>query len=231
LISWPEIAVKDPARGGIGTVTLVKVGSTTRLGLLRQRLGHLTLAKIRNRLRRLWGYSVEERIYRISAHDALLMPDTDLLRKDCVEDLKLYRSSAPGVSEDAMRESFLKRRSAGEHCYTRVEDGVLVSYGWMIERQKRSSLSEVQQEYEFPPNTAVIYDLYTDPRYRQSGFYQACFAKTLRDAATIPGTEWIYVTVLTSNRVPLWWVERLGFSLVCSIHYERKLWTSKKWQS
>lgn len=165
------------------------------------------------------------------ASDALLMPDSDLMRKDHDADLRLFREATQGVSAKARLAEWEQRRSAGEHCYTHVQDDVLVSYGWMIERQAHSWLSNVQQGFEFPPNSAVVYDFYTDPDFRQSGYYQSGVAKAVHDAATVPGTEWIYVTVLAEDRVPRWWVERLGFTYVCSLYYKRTLWKTKKWQS
>jgi hypothetical protein len=207
------------------------VSSIVTFDLLVRRLRHLSLEKVRRLLRRLWSISVEERIYRMSARDAFLLPDSDLLRKDCDTDLRLFRRVVPGVFAEGLRAEWERRRAAGEHCYTRVEDDVLVSYGWMIERQLHSWLSCVQQGFEFPPNSAVVYDLYTDPKFRQSCYYQVGLAKSVRDAAAVPGTEWIYVTVLAGDRVPRWWVERLGFAYVCSLYYKRLLWKTKKWQS
>ena len=126
----------------------------------------------------------------MSASDALRLPDSDLLRKDCDADLRLFRSVVPGVFAEALPAEWEQRRAAREHCYTRVEDGVLVSYVWMIERQLHSWLSCVRQGFEFPPDSAVVYDLYTDPKFRQSCYYQSSAGHPLQSALTSITLTW-----------------------------------------
>lgn len=196
---------------------------------IKGRLQRLTLKKLVRRIRRLLFEQAEDRMYRMTPAEALQLPNPALTRKDSLEDLQLV--SPPDKSREAQIEEWQKRLRSGEHCYTITRNGALVSYGWMIERQVRCYLPQVSQYFDFPPNSAVLYDFYIDLEHRRSNFYQASLIEALHDAANTPGTEWIYCAVLADDAVPRWWVERLGFTYLCSHFYKRVLWRTRKWRS
>jgi hypothetical protein len=149
------------------------------------------------------------------------------MNKDSLDDLRRFVPTESWHSRRQFIESAEKRLRQGGHSYTRVEDGILVSYGWMAQRQSRTYLSEARQWYELPPNTAVLYDFYTHPAYRARGFYASSLLQGLHDAAAVPGTEVIFACVLADNAAPRWWVEKFGGVYQGSLIYDKVLWYEK----
>ena len=180
-----------------------------RLHLDRERVERLTsLAKrvVANPLRavrslfrrltqRLWS-TTEMRFYRLERRQVQACPSR-VANTDSLHDLLSYQ---PFDSSDHSRQSFLSgalsRIDAGVHPYTVVRDRVLVHYGWLTPRSKQSFITEVQHAYDYPPNTAVMWDFYTRPSHRGQGLYSQSLKQILDDAAKIPGTEFIYIAVL-----------------------------------
>lgn len=194
------------------------------------RLKRITWSKVRRRLKRTLHHRVEERIYRVPASEALEFEEQPLFHFDSLDDLRCY-APAPDQSLPALLGSWEKRLGAGEHVYTRTEQGRLAAYGWLVERQQVCFLSEVRQQGTFPPDTAVIYDFFVAPEFRSRDFYPQLLMHSLRHAAgTISGTRWIYMAVRADDTVPLWWVERLGAQYCESYFYERTLWRENKWR-
>jgi GNAT superfamily N-acetyltransferase len=194
-------------------------------------LRRITWKALRRRFVLLFRYSAEDRIYRLSTEQAADLPSSVDFQRDCWEDLERFVPTEPRHSRTACLNEWRERLARGEHVYTRVENGRLVSYGWLIERQKTSRLAWSRQTLELPDDCAVIYDFYTLPEYRQRDFYQRLLMHALHDAANIPGTRWIYVGVRGDDRVPRWWVERLGTEYCESYFYDRFLWRSRRWRA
>lgn len=194
------------------------------------RLGRLTWPSVQRRLARLLHYTVEDRIYRISAEEAAQLPAGADFARDRREDLELFVPSEPRFSRTACLREWDARLRKGEHVYTRVCDGRLATFGWLIERQKISRLGWSLQTLELPDDSAVIYDFYTIPEYRNRDFYQRLLMHTLQDASRIPKTRWIYIGVRGDDPVPRWWVERLGAEYCESYFYSRVLWRKRQWR-
>ena len=193
------------------------------------KLRRLTWAKAWRRFQRLLHREAEERIYRISVEDARDFETVPEFRMDCWEDMEKYVVQL-GESRDAVLQDWRQRLARGEHIFTRVEDGKLATYGWVVERQRVCFLNDVDQSYEFPDGTAVIYDFFTVPEYRNREFYGQLLMHSVRSAAGIAGTRWIYMAARADDTVPLWWVERLATEYCGSLFYRRVLWSKTKWQ-
>ena len=85
-----------------------------------------------------------------------------LFRKDMLEDFLLYAGSMRWISRQHLMESAIERLRTGSHCYTVVEDGVLIHYAWLHVGVPEMDLSEVGYKYPLPPKSAVLYDDRTD---------------------------------------------------------------------
>jgi hypothetical protein len=171
----------------------------------------------------------EERIYRISVNEANEFEFAPGFHVDSQEDMEKYVAQ-PGERRDAVLKDWAHRLLRGEHIFTRVEDGLLVTYGWLVERQQKCFLNDVDQHYSFPDGTAVIYDFFTLPEYRNREFYGQLMMHSVRWAAGIGGTIWIYMAARADDAVPRWYVERLGTEYCGSLFYRRVLWWKTKWQ-
>jgi hypothetical protein len=201
-----------------------------RLVILLRRLRHLSWKKIKAHVRRLFYCETEERIYRMSAADALKLALDPEIHRDRWEDLASFVPAEPGDSLSARLEEWKRRLKDGQHVYTRMENGKLAAFGWMIERQQVSWLAQQKQSVELPPDCAVTYDFYSLPQYRNRNYYPHLLMHTFHDAALVPGTQWIHTGVTAEDKVPRWWVERLGCKYLESYCYRRVLWREKKWR-
>jgi RimJ/RimL family protein N-acetyltransferase len=123
----------------------------------------------------------------------------------------------------------LKGLEHGNHVYTFVEEGRLVHYGWLIERQQKSHLSEVGHDFYLPPDSAVLTDFYTHPAARGKGLYQQSLRQMLHDAALIPGTKHIFIGVLADNGPSRHVIEKVGFEYRFSFFARTFGGKTKRW--
>jgi hypothetical protein len=200
------------------------------LARLVSRLKRLTWEKVRRRARRTFYHFAEDRIYRVPVEEALEFEEVPEFHFDSWDDLQTY-VPGPGESREALLTLWRGRLDAGEHVYTRTENGCLAIYGWMIERQSSCFLTDVRQQMDMPEAPAVLYDFFTAPEFRNRDFYPQLLVHSVRHtAASVPGIRWIYMTVRADDRVPRWWVERLGAHYCESYFYRRVLWREEKWR-
>lgn len=171
----------------------------------------------------------EMRIYRYAASQVLEYKEHNMILKDRIADLLSYRPAERWQSKSRFLSTSLKRLEKGLHVYTCSEKGRLLHYGWLIKRQERSLLREVNQEYHYPPNSACLYDFYTFPSARGRGIYTSSIRKMLSDAARIPGTEWIYSAVLADNYPSLHVIEKIGFCHVDSLFEDVRFGRARQW--
>ena len=185
-----------------------------KLTSLAKRIAANPLRAVRSLFRRLrqrlWS-TTEMRFYRVEAKQ--IQPCLSrVANTDSLCDLLSYQ---PFEEHDHSRTSFLSgalsRIDAGVHPYTVVRDGVLVHYGWLTPRTKQSFITEVQHAYDYPPNSAVMWDFYTRPSHRGQGLYSQSLKQILDDASKIPCTEYIYIAVLADNIASRKAIERAGF--------------------
>src|SRR5262249_16353315 len=90
----------------------------------------------------LW-HDVEHPIYRFPRGAPVTHPTTVPIARGRLEDLACY---APAEGWQPTTDAFLRAASErlenGEHCYTRVEEGVLAHCGWLVDHRERTSLDE-----------------------------------------------------------------------------------------
>ena len=201
---------------------------------VRHTVSHLRPAtlplRIARRLKRAAWDDVELRIYRFAKGAPVTHPETVPMARDRFEDLTCY-TPAEGwqPATDAFLQSATERLDNGEHCYTRVEDGVLAHHGWLIERQERTFMDEVHQPWTLPPGAAVVYGFYTHPRFRGRGMYASSLGRMLRDAAAIPGLGEVYICVRADNGPSRRVIEKLGFVYERSFFERRRFRSVQRW--
>jgi RimJ/RimL family protein N-acetyltransferase len=115
--------------------------------------------------------------------------------------------------------------------YTLVEDGRLVHYGWLSERQQKSNISEVEQDFYLPPESAVLADFYTHPAARGKGLYQQSLRQMLRDAALVAGTRHIFIGVMADNLPSRHVIEKVGFNYQFSFFARTVGGKTKRWST
>ena len=139
------------------------------------------------------------RFYRVEA--AKVEPsDVKNARKDSLHDLLLYEPADQGErSKQNFLSDVMTRIESGVHSYSVVRDNRLVHYGWLTDRSAQSFITEVQHPYQYPSNSAVMWDFYTHPAYRGQGLYSQSLKQIMSDAAANPGTDFVYIAVLADN--------------------------------
>ena len=105
----------------------------------------------------------------------------------------------------------LSRMEKGEDVYTYVSDGQLLHYAWLVEGQKRFFLYGINQEIEFPKDSAVFFDFVTDPKVRNWDLCQDSLIQMLTDAFTLHKRRHAYVPVLANNLKLRQALDKLGF--------------------
>jgi GNAT superfamily N-acetyltransferase len=184
-----------------------------------------TPAKIVRHIRNWTWRRREFRVYRMTAADIAktALPSSEF-KQDCVSDLLCFDDSESWLTRQKFLSAALERMGeSGQHFFTRVVNGKLSHYGWLLERQRESFFTEVKQHYTFPENSAVLYDFYTAPSARGKGIYSKSIRNILAHVAQIPGTEYAFISVLADNRPSRHVIEKTGFSYVESISLQVRL--------
>lgn len=201
--------------------------------LRNRRVGTLARAASRALRRLAWSTDVMI-IYQIDRETWTPEPcgrdDTGpLIRRDALEDFRSYARSIWHLSRERMMAEAARRLTAGEHCHTIVEDGVLLHYGWIQLDQAEMHLSEMDFTYRLPPRTAVVYNVYTEPGARGRGLYRRSFAHRVAWLFEHGAEHCVWAT-LTSNR-PARHVSEAVFRTpaVARIIRTRRLGRSRAW--
>lgn len=115
-----------------------------------------------------------------------------------------------------------RRRTEKERMqvYTVAADGVLLHYGWLVPSQQRSWFPYVQQHYDYPPGTAVLFNAWTHPAARGTGLHTRSMKRRIADGAAQPGARWIYTAIESHNRASRKVAARCGMKCV-DVLYER----------
>jgi CelD/BcsL family acetyltransferase involved in cellulose biosynthesis len=180
------------------------------------------VSKLVTRVSNLSTKKREMRVYTFETENIPSIPNPKLMNRDCMEDLLKYEPTESWhLSPSAFHRLAIKRLSEENHVYTKVEAGKLVHCGWLIERQEKSFLSEVNQDLTMLPGSAALFDFFTHPQARGKGLYQAAMQQMLHDASCIPNTSQVYISVMADNVASRHAIEKIGFKYKCSL-YGRK---------
>lgn len=179
--------------------------------------------------RTLW-YTGEMRIYSMDVEAVTVVPQQQTAKRDYLPDLIKYEvAEAWQPTTRRFLKQALENLEAGMHSYTYSENGRLLHYGWLIERQEESFLNEVGQKLYLPPNSAVLADFYTHPVARGRGLYGSSLSQMLHAAATVPGTRRIFICVMADNYPSRRVIERVGFQYQYSLFRRKALGRTEKW--
>jgi len=175
---------------------------------------------------RLWD-RLEQRVYVCSAEHVRTLPNPGQFRRDCLADFQCYQRG--GFHNQLEKEEFLRvaedRLRSGHHSYTLVEDGVLLHYGWLTDRQTLAPDQKVGLAFVPPPESAVVWDNFSHPRARGRGLMQQMLCQSLHDAVELAHAERVYGYVFSDNAASARSCEKVGFqhagSLVREVRFGR----------
>ncbi len=178
-------------------------------------------AAIGRRFRR-WAYEHREfRVYYYEVERIAALTSEVAMKRDDIDDLLRFEATSPWLSRAGFMARALRQLENGSHVYTSATDdrlAHLAHYGWLNERESEARFTEVDATFTYPPNSAVLFDFYTHPQARGRGLYQRAIRQMLKDAAAVPGTERVYISVMANNGPSRHVIEKLGFVYDCSLH-------------
>jgi CelD/BcsL family acetyltransferase involved in cellulose biosynthesis/ribosomal protein S18 acetylase RimI-like enzyme len=175
------------------------------------------------------GRHCEMRIYSFEAARVADFNESPGIRRDVLEDLLDYQAAEPGESRQAFLSTALARIEDGFHVYTYARNSCLQHYGWLAERQEKLVFGEGEQEFRLPAQSAYLFDFHTSPRARGRGFFTLSLQTMLQDAARVPGTEKIFLSVLADNSPARHVIEKVGFMHECSVFQEVRFGRARTW--
>ena len=183
-------------------------------------LSSITPAKVIRHLRHFLSREDEYQIFSLPISGIQDQSDrveeTDI-RKNSLTDLLCFQVRESWHSKSAFLASAIQRLEEGETVYTVCREGILLHFGWLIERQQKAHFSEVGAEYQYPEPGAVLYDFYTDPTARGQGLYQKTITRMLRDLSDNEKVNTAYISCLAENHPSKHVIEKLGFRKISSI--------------
>ncbi len=202
-----------------------------RLKQLFSKIRRINIKSIINILQCFIPSMVEMRIYRYAlASSQQFEPKAGRMEKNSIANLLKFYATESWQDKQLFASSVLHRLENGEHCYSFSSNNKLLHYGWLIEEQRDSFISEVQQNYQYPPKSAVLYDFYTSPCARGQGLYQENIKQIILDASMLENVEYIYISVKADNAPSRHVIEKLGFEYQESLFNYKWLGFSKKWK-
>ncbi len=151
------------------------------------------------------------------------------IRRDCLRDLLLFEPVEPWQQPqyEFLREA-ADRLKNGCHVYTYVMDGRLVHYGWLLEKQEKCPITE-DLAFTLPPNSALLFDFYTHPNYRELGLYTKSLRHMFFDAAASDIRQ-IYIFVPKNETTAGCVIENTGFEYEKSFFERNRFGRVSRWE-
>ena len=159
-------------------------------------------------------------IYSFSSNNVAWDQKDDGLNVNSKEDLDYFVRTERWLSKKQFIEEAERRFCHGLMVYSLVENGVLVSYGWLVPSQKRAWFPYVHQPYVFPEKSAVMFNDWTHPNARGRGLHSRLLRRRLYDAAFCLNAQQVFIAVEYGNRQSQRNIESVGFECI-EILYEK----------
>jgi CelD/BcsL family acetyltransferase involved in cellulose biosynthesis len=148
---------------------------------------------------------------------------------DRPEDLLLYTGSNRWCPRQALMATALERLREGEHCYTVVEDGVLLHYGWINPSARELHVTEVDRRIPLPEGSALVYDGYTEPGARGRGLHTRSLQYRVAECFRL-GARSVTTSALESNPVSVRNIQRVFGRPVGRVVQVRRLGRVRSWE-
>jgi RimJ/RimL family protein N-acetyltransferase len=178
---------------------------------------------------RCW-YHLELCFYACDEKNILTLPRHQFLRRDCFDDLHYYaRDEREQMSPETFRRESTKRQALGYHLYTIVQDGRMVFYAWLVDRQARSEDPMLGQVFFPPTDASIIFDCFTRPADRGKGIYYRALCQMLHDARDIAQARQVCMGVFADNPASCHVIEKVGFRYIGSMIKHRRLFKTHRY--
>jgi GNAT superfamily N-acetyltransferase len=183
---------------------------------------------VRSAKRRLW-HRRELLIFCCTAERIARLPRAGAMRRNAVEDLAFYQpTDFDQMPPDRFRAVARERIAGGHHLFTTVEQGLLIQYGWLIDRQTRAEDAELGQVFFPPPESAALYDYWTHPSARGRGLHFAALCQRLHDARDRAHAERAYTYIYSDNAASIRGALKVGFTQQGSLVTTRRFFVRSR---
>lgn len=189
----------------------------------------LALQPVKMLKRKLW-HRDELQMYASDPAPFRDLPGERPMAKDRVSDLLLYEPRYPWQpTVNKFLRRALENLEAGQHVYTRVENGRLVQYGWMSEPQSRKPAAGEELMTMPAPDAVVLGDLFSESN--GPTLPPASLSQMLRDAANVSGAAQVQIEVSTRNRGLRNALEKMGFNYQYSLFAKSAFGRTTRWSN
>lgn len=124
---------------------------------------------------------------------------TLVVNRNHFPDLEKFQQNESWLSRSTFLAEARSRIDQGMWCYTIVIDGVLAHYCWVVPNQAFSWLTLVEQQFDYPPNSAIMFNAYTHPHFRGRGLYYQSLLQKMDDAAGLLNASHMFTAVERST--------------------------------
>jgi len=149
-------------------------------------------------------------IYRMSREDSAGVTPGETMNVNSFEDLEKFDQSVSWITRDAFLAEARDRIANGQEVFTEAADDYLAHYGWLVPRQEKGYFPLVEQHYEYPPGSAVMYNGFCHPRARGRGLHQKSLGARAKAAFADPETNYLYAAIEIDNWASRHCSEKLG---------------------
>lgn len=137
----------------------------------------------------------------------------------------LFKCSHEHNGRHSVISKALTQFANGENLFSMSNANAMKHYGWMARGGRKHFLSDVDTTYDSPEGSVVLYDFYTDPRFRGEGLYTNNLRAMLAHAKR-EGAATAYIGALETNGASNHVIAKVGFTRFATYRKKRILfWT------
>ena len=213
--------LKQFAKSHIKPLNNIKVGL--------KKLSRLSLSKVFYKIKNWFKEDSEIRVYRLERSSSNNFDLDEQIKCNSIIDLLSAAPCDLGRNQYEFLSVVLKRLESEDDVYTITINNCLAFYSWMNLNKTHSFFTDVKQAFNFPEGSAVMFDAYTNPKFRRRGLYQIAIAHMIHRAFTNNKVSYFYGCSLATNFPSCHTFEKMGFQYQGSCFLQRRFGFEKKW--
>lgn len=224
-------AIKKGIKFGLNIAGKRPDNSKNLLIYIKKSISRAKRITIKKTVNKVIGFFYEHRIYyyyNLKRHNFNNRENcSGIINKQRYSDLLKYTESNPWLSLNRLLSDAMNRFSSGDVLYSIIQEDVLTHWGWLTKGGKVHRFTEVDMTFRSPPNSYILYDFYTEPKFRKQKLYQSNLYKMIEDSFN-SGAEEVFIGVAKGNIASKKAIEHVGFTLFRTFSKRKVLFFTKK---